>query len=244
MRKMIYAAMAALSASMLSGCYYMDTASAKDQFESGLPISSNWTKTDSFTALGASGPDKIIFKTGDVFQIKAEGDADVIKRLRFFVRDGKIRIGRKSGSDFGMDDAATIMVTAPSLSDIALAGSGDIIADRLSGKETKLTVAGSGNASVDMVEADALVAKIAGTGQLKLAGKSPAADYVIAGSGGLDAAALESSAVTIKVAGSGDATLKSTATVNAKIAGSGNVHVTGGAKCTSSVAGSGSVDCG
>jgi hypothetical protein len=244
MRKMIYAAMAALSASMLSGCYYMDTASANDQFESGLPISTNWTKTDRFSALGASGPDKIIFKTGDVFQIKAEGDADVIKRLRFVVSDGKIRIGRKSGSDFGMSEAAIITVTAPSLSAIALAGSGDIVADRLSGKEATLKVAGSGNASVDSVETEVLVAKIAGSGQLKLAGKSPSADYVIAGSGGLDAGELQSETVKIRIAGSGDATLKSTTSVNAKIAGSGNVKVTGGAKCTSSVAGSGSLDCG
>jgi Putative auto-transporter adhesin, head GIN domain len=243
MRKAIFVTLAPLAATMLSGCYYMEGDVGHSALDTGQAITADWTTTDSFTAIGGSGPDKIIFETGDVFRIKAKADADVMKRLRFFVKDGKLMIGRKSGNDYGKSDSATITVTAPVLNAISLAGSGDIIADRLSGKQAKLSVAGSGNADVAMVDAEALAAKIAGSGQLKLAGKSPSVDYIIAGSGGLNAEGLESSTVKISIAGSGSAKLRATASVAAKIAGSGNVKVTGGAKCTSSVAGSGTLDC-
>jgi hypothetical protein len=243
MRNWFFSALVVMSASMVSGCYYVDADIGSHELDKGLPIKTDWSTTGSFTAMRATGPDNIIFQTDDAFQIKATGDADVVKELRFIVKDGRILIGRKSGSSYGTKDAATITVTAPALSGISLAGSGNISADRLSGNEAKLSVAGSGNADVAILDAESLTAKIAGSGRLKLAGKVPVADYSIAGSGGLDAGGLESSAVKISIAGSGDAILRSTNSVAAKIAGSGNVKVSGGAKCTSKVAGSGSLDC-
>jgi Putative auto-transporter adhesin, head GIN domain len=243
MRKAIFVTLAPLAATMLSGCYYMDGDMGNSALDKGQAIKTDWTTTGSFTAIDGSGPDKIIFETGDVFRIKAAGNAEILKKLRFLVRDGKIVIGRKSGSGYGNSEAATITVTAPTLNAIELAGSGGINADQLTGKKAKLSIAGSGYADVAAVNAEALDAEIAGSGRLKLSGKSAVVDYSIAGSGGLDAEELESNTVKISIAGSGDAKLRATTSVSADISGSGTVKVTGGAKCTSSVAGSGSLDC-
>jgi hypothetical protein len=243
MRKAIFSTLLPLAATMLSGCYYMDVDDGYNALNKGNPIKADWTTTESFTGISGSGPDTIIFETGDAFRIKATADADVLKQLRFIVKDGKILIGRKSSRDYGMSKGATITVTAPTLNAIELAGSGSITADQLTGKKAKLSIAGSGNADVAAVNAEALDAEVAGSGQLKLSGKSVSVVYSIAGSGGLDAEGLESNIVKISIAGSGDAKLRATTSVAADIAGSGNVKVSGGAKCTSSVVGSGSLDC-
>jgi hypothetical protein len=229
---------------LLSGCYFMEFDEGSDDLDKATPIVTDWTATDSFSGVNVRGPDKVIIETGDSFRIKAEGDAGVLKGLRFRVADGKIVIGRKSGSNAWKGATATIMVTAPTLSTISLAGSGDIEAAALTGKDAKLSIAGSGNADIAAVDAESLNVSIAGSGRMKLSGKAASAKYSIAGSGGLDAITLASRTAKISIAGSGSATLNATETVDAKIAGSGNVKVSGGAKCTKSVSGSGTLDCG
>ncbi len=229
---------------LLSGCYFMEFDEGPSDLDKGKPIAAEWTVTDSFDGVKGRGPDKIIVETGDSFRIKAEGDDAALKMLRFLVKDGKIVIGRKSGSGGWKGSAATITVTAPTISTIALAGSGDIEAAALSGKAAKLSIAGSGQADIAAVDAESLDVSIAGSGKMKLAGKVADAKYSIAGSGGLDAANLASQTAKISIAGSGTANLTATGTVNAKIAGSGNIKVSGGATCTKSVTGSGTLDCG
>ncbi len=228
---------------LLSGCYYMDSDNGPGELANGKPIKSAWTTTENFTGLRGSGPDNIVFQTGDSYQIKAEGDADTLAKLRFLVKNGKIVIGRKSGLGRSSGDPATITVSAPALSTISLAGSGDITADKLSGKEAKLSLAGSGSANVGAVTAETLDASTAGSGKLKVAGTVNSAKYSIAGAGALEADKLISKTAKISIAGSGNASLYATETVAARIAGSGYIKVTGGAKCTKSVAGSGTLDC-
>jgi hypothetical protein len=234
---------------MLSACdvsaddMKIDVTGSND-LKDGKAITAQATDPGKFTSISTVGPDDVIFKTGDTFSISASGSAEALKNLRFVVKDGDLTVGRyKYSWKMGDGDKAIITITAPSISAISAAGSGDVKADRVNGDTVSLSIAGSGSLDVADVITPSLDGDIAGSGNVKLAGKVDKANYSIAGSGNVDASKMASSTASVSIAGSGDVTLTASGSVNADIAGSGNVNVTGGAKCTSSVVGSGKLNC-
>ncbi len=229
----------------LSACNFDMDAEDKRLTSDGKPITTAVTTTGSFTKIEGIGPDNIVFVTGDAFSIKAEGDADMIKKLRYAMDNGTIIIGREKGKWWGKDNkAVTITVTAPALMAASLAGSGNFTADKMAGDKVEVELAGSGNAKIGDVSGKSFTGDIAGSGNVSVAGKVERAEFEIAGSGNIDAANLTSVDADVEIAGSGDVRLTASGAVKADIAGSGNVTVSGGAKCTSSVAGSGKLNCG
>jgi hypothetical protein len=224
-----------------------DTLDAEDKrlTSDGKPISTTAATTGEFTKIEGVGPDNIVFVSGDAFSIKAEGDADAIKRLRYSMDNGTIIIGREKGKWWGKDSkSVTITVTAPRLAAASLAGSGDFTADKMDGDDVKLEIAGSGSMKVGSLTAKKLETEIAGSGEVALAGKADRAEYSIAGAGSVNAVKLISTDADVSIAGSGDLKLFATGMVDVSIAGSGDVDVTGGAKCKTSKMGSGDVRCG
>lgn len=240
-----------LAALSLSACGYSvfdaadDIKQGSSKFKGGKPITEAAATTAAFTKLEAFGPDNIVFTTGSAFQISARGDTEALKDLRYKVEDGVIMIGRENEKWWGKNGkGATVTVTAPTLSDASLAGSGNFSADKMSGDKVVVEIAGSGDVSVTEVVAKSLESDVAGTGDVVLAGKVDRAEYSVAGTGSVDAVKLISTNVEVSIAGTGDVDISATGNVDASIAGSGNVTVTGGAKCISSTVGSGSVNCG
>ena len=241
-----------LAALSLSACGYSVFDAAEDISEGndngvagGTAITNAAATTPAFTELQASGPDNIVFVTGDAFQISATGDAGALKNLRYNVKDGTIIIGREKEKIWGNGrKGVTITVTAPRLSEASLAGSGNFTADKMTGEKVALEIAGSGDISVAEVTAKSLESDVAGTGSVILAGKVDRAEYSVAGTGDIDAVKLATTDAEVSIAGTGDVNLTATGKVDASIAGSGNVNVSGGAKCTASTVGSGRVNCG
>ena len=240
-----------LAALSLSACGYSVFDAAEDISNSddngladGTAITGTAATVAAFTELEASGPDNIVFVTGDAFSVKASGDADALKNLRYRVKDGTIRIGRVKEKIFGSGrKGVTVTVTAPRLAEASLAGSGSFTADKMAGDAVSLESAGSGNLSVADVTAKSLETDLAGSGEVVLGGKVDRAEYSIAGSGNIDAVKMATTTAKVSIAGSGNVKLTATGTVDASVAGSGNVNVAGGAKCTSSTMGSGKITC-
>ena len=235
----------------LSACGYSVFDAADDISESndngvagGTAITNAAATTPAFTELQASGPDDVVFVTGDAFQISATGDAEALKNLRYKVKDGTIIIGREKEKIWGNGrKGVTITVTAPRLSGASLAGSGSFTADNMAAEKVTLESAGSGSLSVAAITAKSFESELAGSGNVTLGGKVDRAEYSIAGSGNIDAVKLASTDADVSIAGSGEVSLTATGKVDANIAGSGNVNVRGGAKCTSSTMGSGKITC-
>ncbi len=202
---------------------------------------------ESFTEVALLGPDNLIVKNGPAYTVSAEGDSDTLEQLRYEVKDGTLRIGRKDNDgifDKSYGDAATITLTMPRLESISVAGSGDAVADKLEGEQAEASIAGSGNLKVARVDAQRLENNIAGSGNITMAGTSKNIEISIAGSGDFEGRKLSADTAEVSIAGSGSANIKSDGTVEASIMGSGDVNVSGSAKCNSSVVGSGSVNCG
>lgn len=229
----------------LGACNITANAEDKRLTSDGKAITTTAATTGSFTKVEGVGQDNIVFVTGDSFSIRAEGDAEQIKKLRYAVDNGTIIIGREKGEWWGKGSkGVTITVTAPSLAAASLMGSGNFTADKMTGDKVAIELAGSGNARVGAISGKSVKGELAGSGDISLAGKVESADYEIAGSGNIDAAKLLSTNADIMIAGSGNASLNASGKVGADIMGSGNVSVTGGAKCSSTVMGSGKLNCG
>ena len=243
-----------LAALSLSACGYSVFDAAEDMSGSssddngladGTAITNTAATVAAFTELEASGPDNIVFVTGDNFNISATGDAEAIKNLRYRVKNGTLRIGRVKEKVFGSGrTGVTITVTAPRLSDTSLAGSGSFTADEMTGENVTVESAGSGSVSVGSITAKSIESNLAGSGDVVFGGKVDRAEYSIAGSGNIDAVKMASTDAEVSIAGSGNVKLTATGKVDASIAGSGSIDVTGGAKCTSSKVGSGKISCG
>ncbi|QJB70068.1 head GIN domain-containing protein [Parasphingorhabdus halotolerans] len=211
----------------------------------GERITTSDTNPGNFEGISLAGPDNVVFTTSDNYSIRAEGDADVVERLRYELQDGNLKIGREKKTGWsGGYSSATVYVSAPSLKKAKLAGSGNLRADKLSGSEVAVSVAGSGNVNVDAVEADDLTARISGSGDMNLAGQAKNVSANVTGSGVMKGKALKTNDAVLKVTGSGDLTLTADGTVDAKVTGSGDIRVHGKAKCTTKTTGSGEITCG
>ena len=235
----------------LSACGYSVFDAAEDVqgndngLANGKAITTQTAATASFSKANTVGPDDVNFVTGDSFSIKAEGDAEAIKLLRYTVKDGTIIIGRSKTGWWSSDsDKVTVTITGPLLTEAALAGSGNFKADTMTGDVMMVGIAGSGDAMISKVSGKELGGKIAGSGSVALSGAVDDADFAVLGSGNIDAAKLVSATAKISIAGSGDIRANATKTADVSIAGSGDVTVSGGAKCSKSVVGSGKVTCG
>ncbi len=229
----------ALAASALvAGC---DNVNVTFGDSEGVPLAELDMSGEAPTELVLAGPDRVIVSPGDALDIDVTGDERAVESLRFSLDDGSLAIMRekKGWKDRGM---ATIRVTLPSLSEIVLAGSGEIEAATLSG-QAEVTVAGSGKVAVDEVAAETLDINVVGSGRLRAAGRAERLDLNIAGSGSSDMAGLKVDRADVTVAGSGDAEFASDGKVEANIMGSGSVSVIGRADCTISSMGSGTLRC-
>lgn len=217
----------------------------QSSFTGGTEIGSTDVNPGEFEGVTLAGPDNIVFTTGSEYSIRAEGDADVLEQLRYKISDGQIKVGRENDDLLsGTSSTAIVYISAPSLNNIKLAGSGDIQADRMNGESASLSVAGSGNITVADLQTASLSTKIAGSGDVSVAGSAQSMEISIAGSGDISGKALKAETAKIKIAGSGNVVLSSDGTVNARILGSGDVRIHGDATCETKAMGSGEMTCG
>ncbi len=231
----------------LAGCNMADSAERMVE-DASAGSDEGWTSQwsgEPFDRIKLAGPDSLTFTTEGGHAVTATGDAKALEKLEFRVRDGELRIRRKSSTwTFGDSGEALIKVSAPALRGLVIAGSGSAKVDRMESEEVKLSIAGSGDVDVAALTAKKLDSAIAGSGSLRLAGGADNTEISIAGSGSVLGERFASPTVDISIAGSGDVTMASDGNVEASLMGSGDVTIKGKAKCKSSAMGSGTITCG
>ena len=205
-------------------------------------------KVGAFDKIEVAGPFDVTVTTGGQPSVHASGPSNLIDKMEVTVEGGvlKIRPEKRSkmfGWNFGSKGKATVAVSVPMLSEAAIAGSGGIAIDKISGTNFKGKIAGSGDLRLAAVEARDVELSIAGSGGVTAAGKATRVTYEIAGSGNIDAKGLVAETAEVSIAGSGNVGANATGTAAVEMLGSGNVSMTGGAKCTVDKHGSGEVSC-
>jgi hypothetical protein len=217
--------------------------------ENGGPTVSRDYKIGNFDRIEVAGPYNVQVHTGAAASASARGPEKMIERLVVEVKDGKLLIHSQDNRGFNFHwgshhGSVELTVTVPQLSGAAIAGSGDIAVDHVSGDQFAGEVGGSGSISLGAVEVKSIKLSIGGSGGIKAgAGSSQTADYAIAGSGDIDAGGLAVQQAKVSIAGSGNARANAIGTAEVNVMGSGDVEISGGAKCQVNKAGSGDVRC-
>jgi hypothetical protein len=174
-----------------------------------------------FTGIALSLPGRVEVVQGATEGIRITADDNVLPEIESVVEGGtlKLRFGKRFTS---VNNARIrVIVNAKSITSLAVAGAGDIHAPALTAQRLSVNVAGSGD--------------------VKVAGRVEALDVSIAGSGDLDAGKLETQRASVSVAGSGDAVIWARDGLKVSIVGSGGIRYYGDPTIQRSIVGSGSV---
>jgi hypothetical protein len=225
MHKILMTGLMIGTALSVAGCSGSDAvADTREARGDATPATRTYDLAD-FTGIELAGPDDVVVRRGAAFAVSARGPASAIERLVISVDGDTLRVRRRGSIGWSSDDdGATVTVTMPVLTKLALAGSGTLTADTLTGARAAVDLAGSGDIAVTNVSANAL-------------------ELAIGGSGDISGSGLTAPTADVSVAGSGDVALTVTQTADISMIGSGDVTISGGARCTTSAIGSGTARC-
>ncbi len=198
-----------------------------------------------FHGLALAGSPDVTVTTGKAASVRASGSDAALDRLEVVVENGTLKIGTKRGLDWSWRDhgRVTIAVTVPMLRAVDVAGSGDVVVDRVKVRDFAAALSGSGSIRVAALDADAASFATSGSGSMEAVGRCGGGSAKIAGSGDLKLSGLKCATLSASVAGSGTINAYATQTANLATMGSGDIYLTGGARCTVSTAGSGKARC-
>jgi len=241
MRKSFAVAAGLLVSAALAACNH-------ERHEDPGPVVSKAFPVGDFQKIEVAGSYDVQVKTGGKPSVNVRGPQHLLEQMLVEVKDDELHIGARGRHGFHFNwgshhDGVQVMVTVPALSGAAVAGSGNIDVDHVTGDKFTGSIAGSGELHVAAAEVKAVAINVAGSGDVQIAGKADSAEYNIAGSGDLDASGLEARDLNVSIAGSGNARGRATGTAKISIMGSGDAEVTGGAKCEVSKMGSGDAHC-
>lgn len=200
-----------------------------------------------FHEISTSLPATVNFKVSDSYSCTVRVDENIMEYLDIKVDDHEL-ILKKKEQHKNINLRATefvIEVSAPSLEDINLAGSGTLnVLSPLDEKDMEINLAGSGDVVfMQQVKTNEIELNVAGSGNIDCAELvAEELDANVAGSGDLTVKRGNVSKAEASVAGSGDIVLTCDIdTMEANIAGSGDIKARVSGKLTYGIFGSGEI---
>lgn len=198
-----------------------------------------------FEELSCALPAKVNFNVSDDYTCSVRVDENLLEYLDVKVEDGELCLGKQQEHRNANLKATefVIEVTAPSLENISLAGSGDLVfLGSLDVEDLEVSLAGSGDVVFKgEVNIDHLELSIAGSGDINIEkGAVLELEADIAGSGKIVSHA-EVKEMDANVAGSGDIIANVNGTLKYSIMGSGDIQYYGDAEVKGDKLGSGQV---
>jgi len=197
----------------------------------------------SFDEVGVSGNLDVYLERGNNESVRIEVRGIDPSEIRTEVRDGKLKIYRKSRIRWGGNVKGKIYVTYRNLRGLQSSGSSDIYGyDPINAEQFKIGCSGSGNITLDDLNANELTVHVSGSSDIRLAGNVDSQELHISGSGDYDAFDLECRETTISISGSGNAEVVAHQSLKVSVSGSGDVRYIGNPDyMDSSSSGSGSI---
>ena len=183
-------------------------------------------------------PVEIEIRKADSFLVELTLDDNLLPLVDSTVTDGLLNVSSKE--NLAVKAPSKLVISAPVISSVALAGAIDGRIDELGGDNVKLSLAGSTDISVGL-QAKGCRISIAGSGKVSATGTCEQLNISIAGSGTVHTEEVPADGVDVSVSGSGDVFVQATQKLKVSIAGSGRVRYVGEPEITQKVAGSGEV---
>ncbi len=201
-----------------------------------------------FTAVANETSFNVKYLQGDQYAISVEAESNILPYIETKISAGSLEIRNIPGNQcLNYTRRPVVTVTAPTLSEIVNAGSGDFIAGPLSGNEIRivcsgsgditsgtitgaevsLVISGSGNVMTDVVTANLMKATLSGSGDLTMKGGAVNTRYVVSGSGSIFGRDFASDIANVTMSGSGSVYSTVNDHLDAVISGSGNIYLLG-----------------
>ena len=201
-----------------------------------------------FTAIANETSFHVTYIQGDEYTITVEAESNILPYIETKIRAGALEISTiRSSHCLNYTRHPVITVTAPVISEIVSAGSGDflsgdlsgtsvrivssgsgdITAGTLTGSEVSLVMSGSGNVMTDDIAATTMKATLSGSGDLTMTGEAVSSRYVVSGSGSVFSRYFATEAATVTMSGSGSVYTTVYDNLDAVLSGSGNIYLQG-----------------
>ncbi|MGA2548516.1 MAG: head GIN domain-containing protein [Burkholderiaceae bacterium] len=197
-----------------------------------------------FDKVQLSGPIDLVLVQGQTNSLVLEADPRLLSYVKTQVRDGVLEV-RYEGVHISLLHSSSgprAILTVPRLRRISSAGSGDIRCETwTSPDDLEVSIAGSGEIRMSGLTVPKIAVRIAGNGDIELAGSVPEQEIHISGAGDYNGESLKSARAAIGIAGAGDAVVWATDTLSVNLAGAGEVKYYGHPVLNRSVAGVGDV---
>lgn len=195
-----------------------------------------------FTAVTVKTSDSVDIRVGNDFSVRAQGATTQLDDILIDRRSETLRITRRGDrqarASSTRDRGVRIVVTLPRLTQVDLAGSGDVTVDRVEGPRFQAGMTGSGQLAIGAMRVDEAKIYIAGSGTIRPVGSADTAILRMAGSGSIAGRA------QVEIAGSGGVTAQVQGPAQVKLMGSGSADLGPESICTIQKMGSGHVRCG
>lgn len=199
------------------------------------PVKTYNVPVKNFDRIAIAYPADVVYIPSDTFSLTVTGSEKAGNDLQIDVENGMLEL--QTPDMWQKDkhylfqnkhyDDVTVIVKAPTLKYVVIAGSGSFKCDTtMTAQKMEFEIAGSGEIDVKNLRANSVSAKIAGSGDI-------------------DAGLTEVDNTSIKIAGSGDIDIHFThcGSVKTSIAGAGDIKLSGDVKSLSNdIAGSGDID--
>lgn len=185
----------------------------------------------------------IVVVQGTSKSITVQADENLLPYIVTENKDGALVVKAKENYNLSSNNKILVTVTTDKLSELAVAGSGNVRGEGkfVGSDHLKLNIAGTGNVTLDVNTPD-IDSDIAGTGSITLTGETKSSKIEITGMGDYNAEKLLSESVAIRITGSGNAKVHAENNLDIHIAGSGNVDYSGNAAVKQDIAGSGKIN--
>ncbi len=172
-----------------------------------------------FDKIHLNGSPNVNIVIGPERSVSVTSDDNLLLVIETSVEDGTLVIG--GNQPFRTRLGVTVQITVPTLTHVAVHGSGDV--------------------KVNQLDAETFKAEVQGSGDISVAGRAEELDVEIQGSGDVKLDELQAKRAAVEVQGSGDSTIKVSDELTVHVAGSGDVKYIGSPKVTQTGNASGNV---
>lgn len=201
-----------------------------------------------FTAIANETSFHVNYIQDDEYSITVEAESNILPYIETDITSGSLEIRTIRGLHcLNYTRHPVVTVTAPHISEIVSAGSGDFFSGPLSGTDVKIVnsgsgditagtitgtevsivISGSGNVITDEIASNTMKATLSGSGDLTMSGEAVTSRYVVSGSGTAFSRYFVSDNATVTMSGSGSVYATVNDNLNAVISGSGNIYLLG-----------------
>lgn len=225
-RRFVSSALA--TALLLPGMSLADTLSIRE--ESPAP----------FSEVRVDVPADFTIRIGQPAAVSVKAEPDVLKAIRVSSTDGVLRVD--STGSFRTRQPVTIMITAPSLTALQVAGASAVTVDRLQGEQLSVDASGSSEVSLPEMNLQRFIAHLQESSALLAAGSATSQQVQVNESASYEGQDLQTASTRLVVSDAGSAQVRVEQDLDVSVKDAGSVTYSGQPSIRKSISDAGSLD--